>query len=244
MWGRLLGEMTIRRAAVLVVVLAVAAVAAGYARVAGQSAPDDCSVGTARHVLIPASGERFGAVVVGAGRTGVVLANESTNHDCQWWPLPQYLAVRGYRVLAFNYGRGDKSSEVQAAARYLRIHGAHRLVLIGASIGGAIVIDAAIHLHPAPVAVVSLSAVPEATSYPFPRDARRLNTPIFQIGSTKDPHTRQGADTVELYRASPSPAKRLLLVPGTTHGVHLVNAEAGNKIRDAISAFMRAHTPG
>jgi pimeloyl-ACP methyl ester carboxylesterase len=145
-------------------------------------------------------------------------------------------------VLAFNYASGDKSSEVQAAARYLRSHGAHRLVLIGASIGGAIVIDAAIHLHPAPVAVISLSAVPEATSYPFPRDARLLQTPIFQIGSTQDTHTRDGRDTRALYRASPSPAKRLLLIPGTTHGVHLVNREAGNRIRDAVVAFIRTHT--
>ena len=64
----------------------------------------------------PAS--RWGAALVGTGSTGVVLANESTNYDCQWWPFPRYLALRGYRVLAFNYVNGDKSREVQAAARY------------------------------------------------------------------------------------------------------------------------------
>lgn len=174
----------------------------------------------------------------------MVLANETTNNACQWSPLPQDLAVLGYRVLAFDYGSSDPGSEVQAAARYLRSQGAHRIVLIGASIGGAVVIEAALHLHPAPVAVVSLSAVPEVTSYPFPRDARRLQSPIFQIGSTKDPHTRDGADTRILYRASPNPAKRLLLIPGTTHGIHLVDTQAGNRIRHALFAFIRAHTHG
>ena len=201
-------------------------------------------VGETRHVRFPVSGGRLRAVVVGRGATGVVLANETTNDDCHWSPFPQYLAGRGYRVLAFDYGSGDRSSEVRAAARYLRSRGAHRLVLIGASIGGAVVIDAAVHLHPAPVAVVSLSAVLEATRSPVLLDARRLRSPIFQIGSAGDLHTRQGADTVALYRASPSPARRLLLLPGTSHGVHLVAAGAGNRVRLAIVAFLRAHTHG
>jgi pimeloyl-ACP methyl ester carboxylesterase len=178
---------------------------------------------------------------VRTGPAGVVLANQTENVDCQWSPLPQYLAARGYRVLAFDYGNGDQSAEVQAAARYLRDQGARRLVLIGASIGGAVVIDAAVHLRPAPNAVVSLSAVPEVTSYPFPRDAQRLQSPVFQIGGTQDPVTQESKDTRALYRASPSSGKRLLLVPGVTHGVDFIGAGAGNRIRQAIAAFLRPY---
>ncbi len=233
--------MTRGRVAVLAAAVAISLTVA-YVLVPREARPDDCSVGTARRVLFHVSGERLRGVMVGSGPIGVVLANESTNYTCQWWPLPRYLARRGYRVLAFDYVNGDKSREVQAAARYLRSQGAHQLVLIGASIGGAIAIDAAIHLRQAPAAVVSLSAVPEATRYPFPRDARLLQAPIFQIGSTQDPHTRDAKDTRALYRASPSPMKRLLLIPGTTHGVHLVNSDAGDAIREAMVVFIRAHT--
>jgi pimeloyl-ACP methyl ester carboxylesterase len=183
------------------------------------------------------------ATVVGGGQVGVVLANQTDNVDCMWSPLPQYLAAHGYRVLAFDYGNGDQSAEVQAAARYLRDQGARRLVLMGASIGGAVVIDAAIHLHPAPAAVVCLSAVPEVTSYPFPSDARRLQSPVFQIGGTEDPVTQEGKDTRALYRASRSPGKRLLLVPGVTHGVDFIGAGGGTRIRRAILAFIQTHAP-
>jgi hypothetical protein len=200
-------------------------------------------IGKTRHVRIRARGERIKATILGTGRVAIVLANQTDNSTCRWSPFPQFLAAHGYRVLAFEYSFvADPSAEVLATAGYLRRHGARAIVLIGASIGGAVVIDAGVHLRPVPSAVVSLSAVPSATVYPFPRDARRLPSPIFQIGGTDDPETSYGKDTRILYRASPSPAKRLLLIPGTTHGVDFVGAGAGNRVRKAILTFIRAHT--
>jgi pimeloyl-ACP methyl ester carboxylesterase len=199
---------------------------------------------TTRLIRFKAPGGPLRAAVVGTGSTGVVLANQTDNYLCYWLPLPAYLAAHGMSVLAFDYGNGDYSAEVQAAARQLRAHGARPLVLVGASIGGAVVIDAGAHLRPQPDAVVSLSAVPEATSYPFPADARRLRSPIFHIGGRGDPETQFGIDTRDLYRASPSPAKRLLLIHGSAHGVDFVGAEAGDTVRRAILAFIREHTHG
>jgi pimeloyl-ACP methyl ester carboxylesterase len=195
-------------------------------------------------VHIHAGRERLQAAVIGRAPVGVVLANQTDNTVCQWVPFPFYLANHRMRVLVFDYGNGDPSREVQAAARLLRSQGVKRLVLIGASIGGAVVIDAGLHLHPPPAAVVSLSAVPEATLYPFPADARRLRSPILQIGSTEDQLTTFGKDTRALYRASPSAAKRLLLIPGAAHGVDLVNIGTGDRVRGPILSFIRAHTAG
>lgn len=200
--------------------------------------------GTTRIIRFAAPGERLRAAVVGDGPTGVVLANQTDNSVCQWLPLPSYLAADGMSVLAFDYGNGDYSEEVQAAARQLRAHGARHLVLIGASIGGAVVIDAGARLQPQPDAVVSLSAVPEVTSYPFPADARRLRSPILQVGGTADGEIQDGKDTRDLYRASPSSAKRLLLIHGFAHGVDFVGAGAGDRVRRTILDFIRAHTHG
>lgn len=182
------------------------------------------------------------AAVVGTGAIGVVLANQTDNSVCQWLPFPSLLARHGMRVLAFDYSNhGDASAEVQAAARYLKGHGASHLVLIGASIGGAVVIDAGVHLRPEPDAVVSLSAVPEATTYPFPADARRLKSPIFHIGGNADQLTRDARDTRALYQASPNPGKRLLLIEGTGHGVDYVGMYGSSQVRNAILAFIRLH---
>lgn len=174
-----------------------------------------------------------------------MLANQTNNSICQWLPFPFLLARHDMRVLAFDYsGRADPSAEVQAAAGYLRAHGARHLVLIGASIGGAVVIDAALHLRPEPDAVVSLSAVPEATLYPFPADARRLRSPIFHIGGNADQTTLDGRDTRALYHASPNPAKRLLLLESTAHGTDYVGMYGSGQVRSAILAFIRLHTSG
>lgn len=194
-------------------------------------------------VRFRASREQLRAAVSGRGPIGVVLANQTDNNACQWLPFPGFLAAHGMRVLAFDYyGGGDASAEVQAAARFLRERGVRRLVLIGASMGGAVVIDAGLRLRPEPTAVVSLSAVPEATLYPFPADARRLRSPIFQIGATEDQLIQYGQTTRSLFQASPSSAKRLLLIPSAEHGVDFVDATAGNRVRDAILAFIKAHT--
>jgi len=198
----------------------------------------------ARVVRLHVGGERLKAAIVGTGPRGVVLANQTDNSACEWLPFPAYLAAHGMRVLAFDYGNGDPSAEVQAAARFLRDRGVRNLILIGASIGGAVVIDAGLHLHPEPAAVVSLSAVPDATLYSFPADARRLRSPIFQIGATEDQLTQSGQVTRSLFRESPSPAKRLLMIPGTQHGVDFVDAGAGNRVRSAILAFIRAQSAG
>ena len=195
----------------------------------------------ARLVRFRAPGETLRAAVIGGGPIGVVLANQTDNTVCEWLPFPSLLAAHGMRVLAFDYGNGDESAEVQAAGHFLRVHGARRLVLIGASIGGAVVIDAGVHLRPAPAAVISLSAVPEATTYAFPADAKRLRSPVFQIGGTEDPLTQTGADTRMLFRASPSRAKRLLLIPGAAHGTDFVGPSGMASVREAILAFIRAH---
>jgi pimeloyl-ACP methyl ester carboxylesterase len=189
---------------------------------------------------------RLRGALVGTGPTGVVLANQTDNQACDWLPFPAYLAAHGMRVLAFDYDytTSDPSTEVQAAARFLRARGTRYLVLIGASLGGAVVIDAGVHLHPQPAAVVSLSAVPQATTYSFPADARRLRSPIFQIGATEDQFTLLGKTTRALFHESPSSGKRLLLVRGVQHGVDFVDAAAGNRVRAEIVAFIRAHTAG
>src|SRR6476620_2235563 len=59
---------------------------------------------------------RLDGAILGTGRTGVVLANESGNIACGWMPLATELA-KGSRVVVFDYfDTGKAATEVLAEA--------------------------------------------------------------------------------------------------------------------------------
>jgi dienelactone hydrolase len=85
---------------------------------------------------------------------------------CGWWRYAAYLARHDVQALLFDLrcfglsgcpaaGRGRATDDVAAAMAELRRHGARRIALVGASMGGAIAVVAAARLHPA--ALVDLS---------------------------------------------------------------------------------------
>jgi pimeloyl-ACP methyl ester carboxylesterase len=109
-------------------------------------------------------------VVVGRGRTGLVLAHGRGGDLCEWLPYAQRFAERGYQALAFDFegfggsraGLGADAgieTDVVAAARQLRRRGADRIVLVGSSMGGTAVLAAA-RIRPPVAGVVSLSGAP------------------------------------------------------------------------------------
>src|SRR5829696_8188773 len=84
-------------------------------------------------------------VVLGTGRTGLLLGHQLRSDLCEWLPQARAFARRGYRVLVFDFaGFGDSQhgpadtrvdTDVVAAAEQLRRHGADRIMLIGSSMG-------------------------------------------------------------------------------------------------------------
>jgi pimeloyl-ACP methyl ester carboxylesterase len=149
-------------------------------------------------------------------------------------------AKKDYRVLLFNYRGTSEAAQARddaAAAAELRVLGSSRIVLGGGSIGGAVSIEAAIVLKPAPVAVFGLSASSDSD-----RAARaaaaRLTLPLLLVASKQDPNT---ISTKAIYRAATSKPKRLLLVPGMTHAFFDLDP-SGPKVDAAVLAFVAAHT--
>src|SRR5258706_5309871 len=100
-------------------------------------------------------------MVIGTGKTGIVLAHQVDGTMCNWMPVAKKLADRGYRVLAFDFnGFGVSQTttlgadeDVVAAAAFLRSDGATSIVLMGASMGGTAVVAAGVEITP-PVAGV------------------------------------------------------------------------------------------
>ena len=182
--------------------------------------------------------------VVGTGKVGIVLANTSDGHLCDWLldetMLMSGFAKKNYRVLLFNY-RG-KSEAAQArddavAGTELRTLGASRIVLGGASIGGAVSVETATVLKPAPAAVFGLSASSDDDNA-AKAAARRLTLPLLFVAAKQDPNT---ASTKAIYRAATTKAKQLMLVAGMTHAFFDLDP-SGRRIDTAVLAFIAAHT--
>lgn len=191
---------------------------------------------------------RLIGVELGSGPRAVILAHQGGAGEgpwlCAWMRYARQLALQGYRVLAFDH-RGFGSSgrtthwsritrvdfDVLAAIRVMRARGARKIVLAGASLGGAAVLSAAA-LSPTPVDGVISFASPQA----FGRvdavaAARALRVPSLFVSAEDDDNFADEARA--LYEACGSPEKRLAIVPGTVHGAPVLRDPATRQLVDA-----------
>jgi dienelactone hydrolase len=189
-------------------------------------------------------GAGIDAAVLGDGDVGVVFANDSGNSACGWMSFARQLVGRGMRVVAFEYDDESQApAEGLAAARALRAAGARRVAMMGASIGGRAVVQAASRDHGTLDAGVSLSA--ERSVGANLREilplARRIQLPSLYVGSRDDGYTTFGRDTRQFHRVTPAKVNHILLVPGGDHGVDLLSDENGPRVRKTIVAFLEAY---
>ena len=198
------------------------------------------------------SGATITGAVVGRGRSGVVLAHMSDGDLCQWMPYALTLAKAGYQVLAMDLeGRGSAGYvqyegdqplpyglDVAAAARYLRAHGAGKVVLVGASMGGTSVLAGAAVARPLVNGVVSLSGSADFGSIDARTAASRLAVPALFVAATDDGDYADVART--LYKATKS-KRSLTIVPGSMHGAEFFIAPGQPAVQRAVEAFIAAH---
>jgi pimeloyl-ACP methyl ester carboxylesterase len=186
-------------------------------------------------------GDKIDAAVLGRGRVGVVLANQSDRNLCAWRSFARTLERAHFRVLLFDYGYGGVEPwvEVAAAVHELRRLGTPRVFLLGASEGAkASIVAAAKH---APVrGVVSLSAERYLGRIDVEPWAAKLRQPILFVTALADPYAE--TDTPSLYQACGSTDKTLFTVPGAAHGVVLLHGTASSSLDTRILAFLRSHT--
>lgn len=117
-----------------------------------QTAP--AGVGIQDATLNASDHVRLNAAVLGTGPRGVVMLHQTDDGICGWFPYASYLAQHGFHVLLFDRRctgdstcpPGDKAyrhaADVQSAVTALRHRGARKVVVVGASLGGAVAIGA------------------------------------------------------------------------------------------------------
>ena len=105
-----------------------------------------------KQVAFPGTGGFLTGLLLGTGRTVLVLAPQASADACSWLSWARQEATAGYRVLALDFGgegrsqrgpAGKPSGDVLSAVAYARTLGAERVVLVGASRGGTAVLVAA-----------------------------------------------------------------------------------------------------
>jgi pimeloyl-ACP methyl ester carboxylesterase len=190
-------------------------------------------------------------VVLGSGRTGLVLGHQLGSDLCEWLPQARSFAERGYRVLAFDFaGFGDSEhgpadgrvdTDVVAAAAQLRQRGADRIVLIGSSMGGTAVLSAATRIRPPVAGVVSLSGASGFGGVEAEAAMTRLRVPVlFVVAADDQPFTEQAR---LMHRAARVRDKRLLVVPGGGHGTGMLEFGAdAPRVRAAVRGFIADRT--
>jgi pimeloyl-ACP methyl ester carboxylesterase len=188
-----------------------------------------------------AKGVRIDGVTRGTGSTAVMLVG-----TCPV-PYADQLAAAGYKVLAFDFhaskvsahlGDDTQDANVEAAAEYLRAHGAQTVVYIGISTGGTAALVAATATTPRVAGVITLSAL---TWWDGGMDALKaapkLTVPVLYIAGEGDPLTAD--DAKKLYDATPGDAKTLLMEK-TGHDHGLLDFE---DVLAAMKTFLDRYAP-
>jgi pimeloyl-ACP methyl ester carboxylesterase len=213
-----------------------------------------------------ADGVQLAAIEAGAGKRGVVLIPElGAAGKCGWWDYAAYLAAHGYHVLAFDHrctgesacpsgtAATDLISDIHGAITRLREAGAARVVLMGASRGGAEALIAATVPPQGVTGVVALSAdqlAQQLACPPYPATAlaavRHLRLPVLFAVAAADPYVSV-QETRQLLAMAKSRSKQLLLLKaGAGHGWDLLwPAHPGGPrpaVSRAILAFLRRAT--
>jgi pimeloyl-ACP methyl ester carboxylesterase len=198
-------------------------------------------------------GVRLYAVQAGRGPTAVVLAHEGGADLCLWLPYIRTLTGAGVRALAFDfrgYGHSESPStgylalgrDLAAAVARVRADGARRVFLLGASRGGAAVVQntAGIRVD----GLISLSGTRLLSGYGVndPAGVRALSAPVLYVGSRDDSRAPlQEAQSV--FRSVGSRDKRIVLYPGAVHGSALVELPPyGVRTRALILRWIEARS--
>ena len=186
------------------------------------------------------------ADLYGSGDRGIVLAHGGRFDKASWAKQARELATAGYQVLAIDFrGHGESKGpgqddvftaplhlDVLAGVAYLRQHGATRVAVIGASMGGWAAANAAIAQPGAIDRLVLLGATPDG-------DAAALTVPTLYIMAREDASGSgpRLPGLQEHFAKAPDP-KELIVLDGSAHAQHLFETEHAEQIMREILRFL------
>ncbi len=171
----------------------------------------------------------------GAGQHAVLLAHGAVFDKESWDELAQALSAAGYQALAIDFRGYGKSTagrsgnalyqDVLAGIRYLHSAGSEQVSVIGASMGGGAVAQAAVVVEPGEIdKLILLASVPIATP-------ERIQGDKLFIVSRGD----SLCDAVEDQFERAGEPKELTILTGSEHSQHIFRSRRrGEELTAAI----------
>jgi pimeloyl-ACP methyl ester carboxylesterase len=219
-----------------------------------QSVCSSSSAVQARSLWLTATdGVRLYAIEAGAGRTAVVLAHQGGADLCGWLPYVSTLQAAGLRVLAFDfrgYGSSDSPSattlalgrDLAGAVARVRSDGATNVYLMGASMGGAAVVQNSSGIQVSGRISLSGTRLWQGYGVNDPAGVRRISAPFLYVGS-RDDSRAPATEAQSVFRDIGSADKKIVLYPGSTHGWDLVEQPPyGARTRALILKWIQARS--
>jgi pimeloyl-ACP methyl ester carboxylesterase len=198
-------------------------------------------------------GVRLYGVESGTGGTAVVLAHEGGADLWGWLSYMKTLNRAGIRAFAFDfrgYGNSDRPEtarlalgrDLAGAVAQVRVDGAKLVFLLGASMGGAAVVQDSADIHVD--GLISLSGTRLWSGYGIndPKGVRSLTAPFLYVGSRQD--TRAPLKEAQsIFDSVGSRDKQIVLYPGGAHGTTLVELPPfGDRTRALILEWIETRS--
>jgi len=179
-------------------------------------------------------GNGVGILVLGEGTSGVVLGPEDGGDICMMLAYGQELAAT-YRVALYDW-KEPRSEVPLLAVQALRAAGAGKVVLGGASYGGALAMSVAYQARPRLAGVLSFGGELRLPDEDFRPGIRRWRGPLLEISSKQDPYF-DGADARRLRALHPGP-EIVVMLPGSLHGVEMLDGPRQEQVRATVDRFL------
>jgi uncharacterized protein len=180
------------------------------------------------------------------GTTALVCSHMWPSSKADWFAAAPWFAAHGFMILAYDFrGLGDSQGQpdffkldkdLRAAIAFVQSLGAKKIVLLGASGGGAITLKVAAEVKVA--AVITLSADYFAAA-PTQQEILAITAPKLFVSSQNDAYIK---DTIQIFTWAKQP-KELYLYPGSAHGTYLFSTTYGQDLIKRIIAFADAYAP-
>jgi len=187
-------------------------------------------------------GARVHANLYGEGERAVVLAHGAVFNKESWEQQAKRLSDQGLQVLAIDFrGYGDsgggnsenRALDILAAVRYLRDHGAERVSVVGASMGGYAAAEVSLLSKAGEIDQLVLLAAPGDV------DPKKLKGDKLFIVAGGDPLVDAVRHSYEQARHP----KRLEVLPGSAHAQHIFKTPEGAALEQLLVDSLVADQP-